>query len=136
MLLWTVCPCLLVYLFYFNTKTKFFIKIMCIILIILLLDGSAFAVRVGGVKLRSEVDTNKCCVFPLLRSELYGGLAKPSIAAAPLERRKEIHNIYWFPPLKDCCRCEQLSWTIDTIIFFLAYLNEKELQKLTNFASS
>ena len=33
------------------------------------------------------------------QAELYGGLSKPSVAAAPLERRKEIHNIYLFPPL-------------------------------------
>ena len=32
------------------------------------------------------------------QAELYGGLSQPSVAAAPLERRKEIHNIYWFPP--------------------------------------
>ena len=28
------------------------------------------------------------------QAELYGGLSKPSVAAAPLERRKEIHNTY------------------------------------------
>ena len=34
---------------------------------------------------------------PLKRSFTWG-LSKPSVAAAPLERRKEIHNIYKFPP--------------------------------------
>ena len=33
------------------------------------------------------------------QAELYGGLSKPSIVTAPLEWRKEIHNIYLFPPL-------------------------------------
>ena len=48
----------------------------------------------------TEMETNNVVYFLFSAQErLYGGLSKPSVAAALLERRKELHNIFKFPAL-------------------------------------